>query len=169
MARPWRRSPLRLAATTVVAAAVAACLDPPCRVAGALPPARPPGAVDATPRPGWVLPPLLGSAPDATYGTPVRRVVTSSVNFPFASILRAGLQVEDPGGGYVMFYEADRDQSFHFKNMSVYERRSGLPWARPANTIDRWHAPLAPRRGPAGAGLLPWHIPQLNVVGAPHR
>ncbi|KAK1865514.1 hypothetical protein I4F81_008045 [Pyropia yezoensis] len=135
MARPWRRSPLRLAATTVVAAAVAACLDPPCRVAGALPPARPPGAVDATPRPGWVLPPLLGSAPDATYGTPVRRVVTSSVNFPFASILRAGLQVEDPGGGYVMFYEADRDQSFHFKNMSVYERRSGLPWARPANTI----------------------------------
>lgn len=69
-----------------------------------LPPPRPPGAGGAPPPSDWSRPPLLATRTDGTYGTPTRRLSTSTATNEYTTILRAGVQAEDPGGRWVLLY-----------------------------------------------------------------
>lgn len=94
-------------------------------VAAALPSRRPPGADGSPPPAGWSRPPRLATRPDGTYGTPTRRLTDSAATNEFTPILRAGLQVEHSGGGWVLLdtpAEAARDKAF-----GVFQRADGRP------------------------------------------
>lgn len=88
----------------------------------ALPPPRPPGADSALASPGFSRPALLVSRLDASYGTPTRRLTTSTVTNEFTSILRAGAQAEDPGGRWVLVYGGTELARLP---ISVVQRRDG--------------------------------------------